>query len=371
VESLGQKLQETREGKGLSLEQVATDTKLAMRYLEALEVENFSSFPGEPYITGFIRNYGGYLGLEVEDLLDMYRAIKIQEQPIPVEQLLRKPSIIPKVALIAASALVFVAIVTGIFLLLTSRRQVETAAPNLPERLPIEYVMDDDNFEHRLFAGDSVLVFFPLSTGETVQQRIRLVGIEDNEVVIDAPGERVLVALSRHANVDFDGTGSPDLRIDAMEFERNNVSMGVQLRLERYTASSFIPEIEVVPTGAASVTAQSQSTVIFTSPTPYPFTFQANFLAGNMFRYEVLAEPNRRDRNERFFQRLDELTVPQLNNGIRIWTSNAQAGRFQVIGGGRTVPVEIGTPGEVVVADIRWFRGEDNVFRLMVVRLET
>jgi hypothetical protein len=44
---------------------------------------------------------------------------------------------------------------------------------------------------------------------------------------------------------------------------------------------------------------------------------------------------------------------------------------LQVIGGGRTVPVEIGGAGEVVVVDVRWVRDEDNRFRLIVVRLET
>ncbi|MCL2556988.1 MAG: helix-turn-helix domain-containing protein, partial [Treponema sp.] len=109
----------------------------------------------------------------------------------------------------------------------------------------------------------------------------------------------------------------------------------------------------------------------FSSPNAYPFTLQANFVGSGIFRWEVLFEPARRERNERFFQRLDELTVAQVHNGVRIWASNAQAARLQVTGGGRTVPVEIGGPGEVVVADIRWIRGEDSLFRLVVARLET
>ena len=89
-----------------------------------------------------------------------------------------------------------------------------------------------------------------------------------------------------------------------------------------------------------------------------------------MFRWEILFERDRRDRNERYFQRADELNI-QAQNGIRVWTSNAQAAKFQVIGGGQTVPVELGVPGEVVVADIRWIRDEDSRYRLVLVRLET
>jgi hypothetical protein len=89
-----------------------------------------------------------------------------------------------------------------------------------------------------------------------------------------------------------------------------------------------------------------------------------------MFRWEILNERDRRDRNEKYFQRSDELNI-QAQNGIRIWSSNAQAARFQIIGGGRTIPLEIGVPGEVVVADIRWVRDDSSQYRLMFIRLET
>jgi hypothetical protein len=89
-----------------------------------------------------------------------------------------------------------------------------------------------------------------------------------------------------------------------------------------------------------------------------------------MFRWEILMERDRRDRTERYFQRSDQINI-QAQNGIRLWISNAQAVKLQVIGGGRTVPIEIGGPGEVVVADIRWVRDDDNRYRLVVLRLET
>ena len=371
MESLGEKLRATRESKGINFEQAGLDTKLAIRYLEALENENFSRFPGEAYITGFIKNYGAYLGLDTEELLAMYRAHKIQEQPIPVDQLLRKPSVLPKVAIGVLIALLIFGIAVGVFLLLAGR-PIDAGVSVAPPRIPIEYIMSGDVFEHRFFLGDSLLIVegFDFVADAQERHRLELLDVAGDDVVIQTPGGPISVDLSRHASIDFDGTGVFDVRVSAVDYARNTPDMGVLLRVERYTALSFLPEMQVVPAGAATVTSQAHSTVIFSSPTPHPFTLQASFLGGNMFRWEVLAEPARRDRNERFFQRLDELTVPHLHNGVRIWTSNAQSARFQVIGGGRTVPVEIGSPGEVVVADIRWVRGDDNVFRLVVARLE-
>jgi hypothetical protein len=89
-----------------------------------------------------------------------------------------------------------------------------------------------------------------------------------------------------------------------------------------------------------------------------------------MFRWEILNERDRPGRNQNYFQRSDELNI-QAQNGIRIWASNAQSARFQVIGGGRSYPIEIGVAGEIVVVDIRWVRDDNNQYRLMLVRLET
>ena len=53
MESFGKKLTEARVARGLEFEQVARETNITRRYLEALEAEDFSAFPGEPYLLGF------------------------------------------------------------------------------------------------------------------------------------------------------------------------------------------------------------------------------------------------------------------------------------------------------------------------------
>lgn len=278
MESLGEKLRTTRDGKGISLDQVGMDTRLAIRYLEALESENFSKFPGEAYITGFIRNYGTYLELDVDELLSMYRAIKIQEQPIPVEHLLKKPSVLPKIAIGIAIALLVFGLVAGVFFLVASRPAAAAVSVVQPERIPIEYIMGDDSFEHRFFKGDSLLVSIDFDldflADDSRQYRLELVNVVDDDVVIGTGNGPILVDLSRDASLDLNDNGTPDIRITAIDYARNDVDMGVLLRFERYTALSFVPELEVVPTGSAAVTGQSLSSVIFSSPSPYPFTLQ-------------------------------------------------------------------------------------------------
>ena len=87
MESFGRILRETRERKNLTAEQIARDTRISRRFLEALEEENFSLFPAETYLIGFLRNYAEYLGLDKDELVTIYRNMKIQEQPLPMSEL--------------------------------------------------------------------------------------------------------------------------------------------------------------------------------------------------------------------------------------------------------------------------------------------
>jgi len=360
VESLGEKLKTAREEKGLSLDDAGKDTKITIRYLEALEKEDFSNFPGEAYITGFLRNYGAYLDLDVQELLSLYYAMKIQEQPIP-EQLLKKtPQALPRIIFGILLGLIIAGIGgRAVYYLVNRPKASRATAPVV--RSPVAYVMDGDSFERRFYKGDSILV--PAGAD---QLKLELTNLGE-DVTIHTPNGPVTVNLSREANVDM-GSGTPGLRISALDYTRDNADMGVLLRLE-------LDNIQTSTEGGVTAVqgntpGQTASTVIFSSPNPYPFTLELNFQGYCMFRWEILMERDRRERNEYYFQRGDQRAI-QAQNGIRLWVSNAQSVKFQVIGGGKTVPVEIGGPGEVVVTDIRWVRDDDNRYRLVVLRLET
>ena len=361
MESLGEKLKAAREAKDISFDQAGKETKIAVRYLQSLELEDFSGFPGEAYITGFLRNYGSYLDLDVQELLSLYRALKIQEQPIPVEQLLRPPSPGPKIAIGIAAVLLVFGFAGGLILMHNSRSGKSDVALSVP-KTPAVYTMSGDNFEKQFFRGDTILI--PVGSE---QYKVELLNLGET-VTLQTPLSQVVLDLGQEEEVALDRS-SCGLRIKAVDFVKNNAEMGARLHFELSMPQSNTAA-ETVLASSAGITAQNVSTEIFSSPNPYPFTLQSNFQGYCMFRWEVLQERDRRERKEQYFQRSDELNI-QAQNGIRIWTSNAQAAKFQVIGGGRTVPVEIGSAGEVVVADIRWVRGDDNRFRLILSRLES
>jgi cytoskeletal protein RodZ len=360
VESLGAKLKAARESKGYTYGQVERDTNIAVRYLEALEAENFAGFPGEPYILGFLRNYGDYLGLDVQELLSLYRAFKIQEQPIPVDQLLRSPPRFPKIIpVILISLLVLGAAGGGVYFFLNRPRTIPSAA--VTARPVMDYALETDALEQRFYQGDSILI--PL--GEN-QYRLTLSSLGDI-VTIAAPNDQIRMDLSQTVSVDLNNDGAAELRITLMDFSKNESGAGALLRFELNRAAS-VPAAAVLPEETVSPEAPAAA-VVFSSPSAFPFTLQVSFQGYCMFRHEILFERDRQERVEQYYQRGNELNI-QAQNGIRIWASNAQAAKLQVIGGGRTVPLELGGAGEVVVANIRWVRDEENRYRLVLARLE-
>ena len=70
---LGEVLRAAREAKGVDLLRVERDTKIRVRYLSALEGGEYRDLPGAVYTKGFLRNYGLYLSLDPEYLIDLYR----------------------------------------------------------------------------------------------------------------------------------------------------------------------------------------------------------------------------------------------------------------------------------------------------------
>jgi transcriptional regulator with XRE-family HTH domain len=69
----GEVLKNKRETLGKSLDQVSLDTKIQKRFLSYIEENKFSYFDSEVFLTGFIKIYAKYLGLDTNKILALYR----------------------------------------------------------------------------------------------------------------------------------------------------------------------------------------------------------------------------------------------------------------------------------------------------------
>ena len=69
---LGRILSEARISRGLTLDDVERDTRIARRYLEALEHDEFDTLPAPVYCRAFLRTYAQYLGIDPKEVLRFY-----------------------------------------------------------------------------------------------------------------------------------------------------------------------------------------------------------------------------------------------------------------------------------------------------------
>ena len=108
---LGEVLRTAREARDVDLARVERDTKIRARYLQALEDGDYAELPGAVYTKGFLRNYGAYLGLDTEYLIDLYRLESSQPTsekptvptpPRPISTRRSRPLVVTPGAIMAA-----------------------------------------------------------------------------------------------------------------------------------------------------------------------------------------------------------------------------------------------------------------------------
>ncbi len=70
----GERLRVAREGLGLSIDDVATSTRIPTRHLASLETGDFSKLPAPTYSIGFAKSYAGAVGLNRNEIGEQLRA---------------------------------------------------------------------------------------------------------------------------------------------------------------------------------------------------------------------------------------------------------------------------------------------------------
>lgn len=71
--SVGQRLQEERIIKGLSIEDVSAATKIRKNFLEHIEKGEYGDLPSATFAQGFVRNYASFLGLPENETMALFK----------------------------------------------------------------------------------------------------------------------------------------------------------------------------------------------------------------------------------------------------------------------------------------------------------
>ncbi len=83
--TIGEQLRQRRQSQDISLDQVSQATHIRLRYLEAIEADQFDLLPSTPQLKGFIRAYGDYLRLDSKELIQSLEGSP-KEIPVAAEQ---------------------------------------------------------------------------------------------------------------------------------------------------------------------------------------------------------------------------------------------------------------------------------------------
>ena len=72
MKEIGEKLKETRESMGISIDEVAQDLKIRPSQIEKMESGNREAFKDVFYLKMFIKNYAKYLGLDEDEIIEEF-----------------------------------------------------------------------------------------------------------------------------------------------------------------------------------------------------------------------------------------------------------------------------------------------------------
>lgn len=124
--SIGAILKQSREERGLSVQDVHESTRITVQNLSALEDDRFESFPNKVYARAFLRDYANFLGLDSAILLGRYEEEWGREHDVQPSPASRNGSFGRKLAFSLLGLVVVAGLAVGAYLLWPdhARRQI-------------------------------------------------------------------------------------------------------------------------------------------------------------------------------------------------------------------------------------------------------
>ena len=363
MESYGELLKTTRESKELDLDRASREISIEKRYLQGLEDEDNGVFPGEAYMTGFLKNYADYLELDSEFLLKLYRNKQIQESPLP--QGLYEPHrpryLIPVIVVpIVAVVLIIATVLT--LLILKKKNTVEEGVIVSGNVKNHQYELTDKKFQQRVYKGDQFLI--PTDNeGKiilTVRDTLSAFGI-------DTPSGVFYVELAEESELDINGDNISDMIVYVSDISSTDENRGAEISLLLRHGVSAEPTLvasEEIPF-ASEVKTTHPYKVIHEDNRAYPFTINASFRGPCLFRDRV----DNSESVESYFARGDLFTATP-RNGIRLWMSNYNTVKISIIADSKSFDLDIGAAGQIFVEDIKWIKDTDGKYKLVVIELD-
>jgi cytoskeleton protein RodZ len=93
--TLGEKLRQAREERGISISEVAEQTRISPHYLDLIEQDDYRTLPGGIFNKGFVKSYAKFVGIDEQEALQDYsRLIAGQEGVVDEEPKTYRPEVL-------------------------------------------------------------------------------------------------------------------------------------------------------------------------------------------------------------------------------------------------------------------------------------
>ncbi|MDH7512367.1 MAG: DUF4115 domain-containing protein [Clostridiales bacterium] len=141
--SLGQELKRERELRGISLQEIASSTRISLKFLEALEEDRLDVIPGKFFIRAILRSYAKSLGLDENQVLNRYQElqssfdyeVEVAAPKMSGSQLIRRRRNLP--LLLASFSVILALGFISIFVLAPGKNPETSLRPEIkPSSLP-------------------------------------------------------------------------------------------------------------------------------------------------------------------------------------------------------------------------------------------
>ena len=130
--TLGEKLRQAREDRGISLSEVAEQTRISPLYLESIENDDYRNLPGGIFNKGFIKTFAKYVGVDEQEAMTDYSQIVSASSGVLDEKELRlyKPEVLTDdtsgssmIPTVIVAVVILALMTTGILFLVNYLRQ--------------------------------------------------------------------------------------------------------------------------------------------------------------------------------------------------------------------------------------------------------
>lgn len=231
--TLGDYLKQARKDKGVTIDEISRETNISKRYLTALEDNDYSLFPADTYILGFLTTYADALEIDREFITNLfYKQMRI-EQDAPLEQLVGLQKHAPvklNMPMIGAVAGVILLVLIIVIAIATGKPRDTGGVSNQAGK---NYIFAESQLpsisDQEFVIGDTINI---TNASRTITIRLLKLGASKN-LEFQINRQNFSLKEGEVLNIDTDNNNVDDLGLEIFGLQDNRIKMSIAVLQEQ------------------------------------------------------------------------------------------------------------------------------------------